>query len=184
MSLTKENLVVLKGSTRLIIRESHTVIEPNVHYRCIKDGDTYIIFGEPIDKQTFDDMFEFLHDRMMREFKVLGLLKDGKPISKSAFKDAMNIHQYGKGKQKNFKGFFGDKLKGLFAFDNEFQGDTKAKFIDYAYHNYVCIVGGNMTSVDNTTVQRGNNGIPILYGSLYFRKLVDYVNPKESEIYY
>jgi hypothetical protein len=185
--IKKENLVVLKGQSNFVIRETDTTFEANKHYRCIDvtEGSQreLLVYGVKFDINLFNDMFEYLHDRMMREFKILGLLKDGKPLSKTAFKERMDVHQYGRGQRKLFKGIFGGKMNGMIVFDCYFQGDTKANFISTAYNDYKDIINGNMTSVDDGQVERGDSGIPIAYGSIYFRKQYNPDN-KDLAIYY
>lgn len=181
--VTKENLVVLKGQSNFIIRETDTKFEANKHYRCIEVEDELLVYGVKFNRELFNEMFEYLHDRLMREFKEFGLIKDGQPISKTAFAQRLDIHQYGRGKRKLFKGIIGSKMSGMIAFDCYFQGDTKTRFINNAYHDFVDIVNGNLDSIDFGGVERGDSGIPIAYGSIYFRKQWNPDN-KDLAIYY
>lgn len=181
--MNKENLVVLKGKTTLVVEATETRFEPNKHYRAIElDKETILVYGEPFDKATFNNMFEFLHDRMIREFEAKELIKDGKPLSKTAFKERLSLHTYGRGKGKLFIGFFGDKLNGIWAFYGSFRGDTKAEYFKDAYSRFLKVIDGEMDWVDNETIQRGNSGIPISYGDVYFRKEWNPDNEKR-EIY-
>lgn len=186
MSLTKENIVVLKGQSNFVIRETGTTFEANKHYRCLNPSDNkgFVIFGEYITNELFNEMFEFLHDRMMRDFKEVGLMIGGRAISKTTFKEQMDIHQYGKGKSKLFKGFFGSKMMGMFSFDCVCQGDTKAQFITDSYNALKSIINGDMTPVDDGIVKRGNSGVPLTYGGdIHFKKQYTPEN-KDLNIYY
>jgi len=182
--MNKDNLVVLKGKTALVVEGTETRFEPNKHYRAIElDKKTILVFGEPFDLDLFNSMFEPLHDRMLREFEALSLLKDnGAPISKKAFTEQMDLHTYGKGKHKLFIGFFGGKMEGIWAFYPAFQGDTKAEFLKEAYSNYEKIILGKMDYIDNDMIQRGNSGIPLSFGDIYFRKEWN-PNNEKREIY-
>lgn len=186
--MKRENLVVLKGQSNFIIRETLTTFEANKHYRCIemKEGNVveYLVYGVKFAPELFNEMFEFVYDRILREFNELGLVKDGKyAISKSAFRERMDLHQYGRGKGKLFIGFFGNKMKGLFGFYPVFSGDTKAKFITNAYDHYLQLLDGKMDVIDNEYIQRGNSGIPLSFGDIYFRKPYNPDN-KDLAIYY
>ena len=182
--MNKESLVVLKGQTTLVVERSGTRFEPNKHYRAIKqDDNSIIVFGELLDMGTFNNMFEFLHDRLMREFKKLSLLKDnGQPITKKLFTELMSVHTYGKGQGKLFIGFHGGKMNGIWAFYGAYRGDTKAQFVKDAYRNYTNILEGHMSLVDNESIQRGNSGIPMSFGDIYFRKEWN-PNNEKREIY-
>ena len=181
--ITKENLVVLKGQSNFIIRETQTTFEANKHYRCIEVEDELLVYGVKFNRELFNEMFEYLHDRLMREFKQLGLIKDGQAISKSAFGNLMDIRKYGKGKGSLFMGFFGSKMNGIIAFDCYFAGQNKTQFIGDAYGDFIDIINGDLTSVDSKYVQRGNSGVPIAYGEIYFRKQYNPDN-KDLAIYY
>lgn len=183
MSITKENLVVLKGQSNFIIRETDTTFEANKHYRCIEIEDELLVYGVKFNRELFNEMFEYLHDRIMREFNALGLLKDGKPITKKAFTERIDLHQYGKGRGKIYVGFFGGKMDGMFGFYPSFSGDTKARFLKGAYENYVNVVNGILDAIDCDVLQRGNSGIPLSYGDIYFRKPYNPDN-KDLAIYY
>jgi hypothetical protein len=183
MSITKSNLVVLKGQSNFIIRETDTTFEANKHYRCFEIEDEFLVFGVKFNRELFNEMFEYLHDRMMREFKEHGLIKNDKPLSKTAFSKRLDIHQYGRGQNKLFKGIVGNKMNGMIAFDCYFQGDTKANFINNAYSDFIDVINEIMDSVDSGNIERGNSGIPISYGSIYFRKPYNPDN-KDLAIYY
>lgn len=181
--MNKESLVVLKGKTALVVERSGTRFEPNKHYRAIKqDDNSIIVYGELLDMDLFNNMFEFLHDRMLREFEQKELIKNGKPISKTEFKERMDIHTYGKGRGKLFIGFFGHKMTGIWAFYGSFRGDTKAQFLKDAYNHFIKSIEGEMDFIDGELIQRGNSGIPLSYGDIYFRKEWN-PNNEKREIY-
>jgi len=182
--MNTENLVVLKGKTTLVHEETETRFEPNKHYRAIElDKDTILVYGVPFDIDLFNNQFETVHDRMLREFEAMELLKDnGAPISKTAFIERLNLHQYGKGQRKLFIGFFGGKMNGMWGFYPIYAGDTKAQFLKDAYNNYKNVILGKMDLVDDGLIQRGNSGIPISYQDIYFREEWN-PNNEKREIY-
>jgi hypothetical protein len=168
--MKKENLVVLKGKTAFVDEATQTTFKPNEHYRCSVMFDEYIVYGVPFDKGTFNNMFEPLHNRMMEEWSENGLLPNMKPLSKSAFINLIDIHTYGRGKNKLFVGYVGNKQDGLWAFHPYFKGDTKARFINNAYAMYQDALNGKMDDIDDNMLQRGNSGYPLQYADIYFKK--------------
>ena len=81
--INENNLAVLKSrKISLVDESSQTKFIPNKHYRCIEADGGYIVYGVWFNKGTFDNMFEFLHDRMMTEWSENGLLPMMKPLSK------------------------------------------------------------------------------------------------------
>ena len=104
MSMTKENLVVLKGQSNFVIRETQTTFEANKHYRCIEFEGEFLVYGVKMNRTLLNEMFETLHDRIMNDMSKegVGLLPMMKPLSKKAFIETMDLHQYGKGKNKLF----------------------------------------------------------------------------------
>ena len=169
--MNKDNLVVLKGKTALVVEATGTRFEPNKHYRAIElDEKTILVFGEPFELDLFNNQFETVHDRMLREFEAMELLKDnGAPISKTAFVERLGLHIYGKGKRKLFIGFFGGKMNGMWGFYPNYAGDTKAQFLKDAYNNYKDVILGEVDLIDNELIQRGNSGIPLSFRDIYFR---------------
>ena len=186
-NVNKDNLVVLKSRTTSLISEgTQTTFIPNKHYRCLSitenDRTEYLVYGVVFSKEAFESLFEFLHDRMMNEWSENGLLPMMKPLSKSAFVEVLDVHQYGKGKNKYWIGFAGNKMDGLWAFQCLCQGDTKARFLKQAYEMYQSALNGDMEDIDDELLQRGNSGIPLSFGDIYFRKPYNPDNIK-NEIY-
>ena len=181
--MNAKNLVTLKSrKISLVDESSQTKFVPNKHYRCIEADGGYIVYGVHFNKGTFDNMFEFLHDRMMTEWSENGLLPMMKPLSKSTFVEVLDVHQYGKGKKKYWIAYVGNKMQGLWAFQCLCQGDTKARFLKQAYDMYQQALNGNMQDIDDEMLQRGNNGILQVFGDIYFRKAYNPDNIK-NEIY-
>jgi hypothetical protein len=166
-----KSLVTLKSrKISLVDESSQTKFIPNEHYRCMESEGGYIVYGVFFDKGTFDNMFEFLHDRMLSEWSENGLLPNMKPLSKSKFIEVVDVHQYGKGKNKLWIGLVGTKMSGLWAFQCLCKGDTKVRFLSQAYEMYQTALNGDMEDIDDELLQRGNSGIPISFGDIYFKK--------------
>jgi hypothetical protein len=75
--MRKDNLVTLKGSD--VKTFGTDTMHPNRFYRSIKltdenKGDV-MVYGMTLIK-TFDGTFEFAYDKIIRDFKEMGLVKD------------------------------------------------------------------------------------------------------------
>ena len=163
--MNKENLVVLKQPFNSILYNSIT-FKANTFYRCEPNGeDTYIVFGTNMSKYVLDDMFETAHERIMRDWKDLDLLKDnGKPLSKQIFEGKLDIHRYGNRRNPLKILLVRNSRTLMYGFYPE-QGTTRNN-INECYKMYLKIISGDMEDVDIGDVQFGNYGIPIAYGNL------------------
>lgn len=171
--MKKDNLVILKGQATLVTKDG-TRIEPLKHYRSIEisEGERkeFLVYGIVFDEDAFNQLFEYLHDVILREFNVIGLTKDSKAISKKEFRERANIHQYGRGKDMlNTIYFYINPKDCMYGFYPQFNGDSKAKCIANAYQMYLDILNGEMDDFDCEDIQRGNTGIPIGYANLRMR---------------
>jgi hypothetical protein len=176
-------LAILKGKSTLICESSQTTFEPNKHYRSIEHDGGVIVYGVWFSMVAFNDLFVNLHDVMMEQWSENGLLPMMKPLSKSAFVEVLDVHQYGKGKKKYWTGFVGSKMNGLWAFDVLCQGDTKARFLKQAYAMYQRALDGDMEDIDDCMLQRGNSGLPFVHSEIYFRKAYNPENKPKEIIY-
>lgn len=187
--MNRENLVILKGKSTVIVKADGTTFKPNTQYRCIEVTESkqreFIVNGIIFDEASFNQLFEYLHDLILREFKAIGLVgENNKPLTKKAFKERASIHQYGRGKgMLNVLYFYINPKECIYAFHPQFQGDTKAKCLDNAYKMYLDLLDGEMDEVDNAEIQRGNSGIPICYGDLNIRPEWN-LSDEKLEIYY
>ena len=176
-------LVTLKGKSTLISESTQTTFKPNKHYRCVEvENGEMLVYGVCFTKDAFDSLFEYTHDIIIEQWTNNGLLPMCKPLSKKAFSEVCDIHTYGRGKNKLFIGFVGNKMDGLFAFQPLFRGDTKVKFLAHCYKMYQDTLNGNMEHVDDEMLQRGNSGIPLSFGDIYFRNEWN-PNNEKREIY-
>lgn len=160
------NLVVLKekqGSFNTI--HCNTEFKQNKFYRAniMTNGDRkeVLVYGV-IFSTDFDDIFETAQTRILRDFEILGIIKNGKVVSKAAFAKILDIHQYGRTSQTGFKiGYLMNARELIYGFFPFFRGDTKANTIKQAYVSVLDIIDGNMDCVNDHHVQFGNCGIPI-----------------------
>ena len=184
--MKQDSLVILKGKATLISEASQTTFVPNKHYRCIEltEGGVsqFLVYGVVFDKDAFDSLFFNLYDLVTEQWSNNGLLPMMKPLSKAKFIDVLDVHTYGRGKNKLFIGFVGDTLNGLFAFQPLFSGDSKSKYLTHAYKMYQDFLNGNMTDIDEEMIQRGNSGVPLSFGDIYFKKEWN-ANNEKNEIY-
>lgn len=174
--MKKENLVILRDNISLITKDGTRIIA-NEHYRCIEVSEgkekQFMVYGIVFDDKTFNKLFEYSHDVILRDFKTLGILgENNEPISKSLFNNQASVHQYGKGKDKLSIVFFYIHPKELlYGFYPVFKGETKASIVNSAYRSYIEIIEGNMGTIDDNDVQRGNSGIPLSYRDISFRNI-------------
>jgi hypothetical protein len=166
--MNKTDLVILKGSNELKFKTD--TLYPNTYYRCIKLEENgvvqYLVYGINMDDEFFKEHFEFAYDRIMRDWEQIGLVKNGKPITKKDFKELANVHTYGKQNQNLRIMFFGHPKEGMYGFYPTVS-ENKAKQLDRLYSWYLLILtNGNMNYFDQNNIQFGNKGIPLSYGSL------------------
>jgi len=97
--MKKENLVILKGQSGL---ETETVtFKPNKHYRCIVLNENnikqYLVYGVVMDEGLFNNMFEPVYDKVIRDWNKMKLAKNGGKVTKKHFNEIADIHTYGRG---------------------------------------------------------------------------------------
>jgi hypothetical protein len=162
--IDKTNLVYVKGGGPLEYADGYS-FEANKHYRSMqqKDG-TWIVNGYEFDDVTFRDCFKFAHERIMYHLSDGFLNPNDKPLSKKEFAEKLDIHQYGRGKNRLFILLLRNSIGVMYGFYP--YTDTKPKMIAQAYKWYTEIIEGNLNSIDDGDVQFGNKGIPIVYGDL------------------
>lgn len=96
----------------------------------------------------------------------IGLVKEGKPISKTAFNKLADIHQYGKRKKDGTLHiiYFGHPKENCFAF---YPPQTnKKESLDIAYRDYLDCFTEMKQEFHDENVMWGNCGIPIGYGNI------------------
>lgn len=164
--MERDSLVYLSGViNQLIYSETFKV---NVPYRCINISETdepiYLVNGFTFTNEEFKKTFVFVYDRMIQHFESLGLIKNGKPISKTAFGKLADIHQYGRGRNSYYIWYFRNTKETIYGF-YPMQGNKKEQ-LDECY-KYLCeLVSGNMEPFDSKDVMFGNRGFPIVYSKL------------------
>lgn len=161
--MNTENLVVLKSA--LTVTKGHTIFKANHFYRSLPDKKGSVIFGEWFDNREIKCLFELAHDRVLRDFKAIGILtEDGKPISKSLFTKLADIYTFGNGRKALKVWYFRSGRECIYGF-YPMQGNQKENQTE-CYEWYLDIVKGNMEPIDNKDVMFGNCGIPLAYGAL------------------
>ena len=165
--MDKTKLVVLRGDKALGF-ETDTMY-PNKYYRCIQAEENgieeYCVYGIIFDKETFEANFEYLYDRVMRDWEKIGIMRAGKLIPKSRFKFFANVHVYGKRSNNLRIIFFGNPRDCMYGFYPMFS-ENQVKQINAMYQWCENVIGGEMCYFDNDDIQFGNCGIPISYGNL------------------
>jgi len=162
--IDKTNLVYVKGGYPLEYTDGY-VFDANKHYRSIQQEDgSWIVNGYEFDDSSFKDNFQFAHERIMYHLSDGFLKPNDKPLSKKEFADKLDIHQYGRGKNRLFILLLRNSINIMYGFYPT--TDTRPKMIAEAYKWYTEIIEGNLNSFDDGDVQFGNRGIPIHYADL------------------
>jgi hypothetical protein len=169
--MDKTNLVILKGSSELKLGSD--TLYPNKYYRCLKDtkNDRYFVDGINMSEAFFKDYFEYAYDRIIRDWESIGLIVDGKIITKKAFGEMANIHTYGKQTNNIRIILFGKPKECMYGFYPPFS-ENKVKQLDHMYTWYKEVVNGGEFAIkyfDNQDIQFGNGGIPLCFGNLRIR---------------
>lgn len=162
-------LALLRETEDLIIDGEKFKVGKFYRYLYDETSDFYYINGMGLRSDIFNKHFEDGYLVIKNEFKELGLIdSDDKPLTKKALKELISFHGYGKLRV----GFIYKSPKELiYGFYGRYSGDTKAKFFNDLYCDYLNFVSDkDMTLFDNKIIQRGNCGIPICYNNLRFRK--------------
>jgi len=170
--MEKNSLVILRVSK---VTEYQTdTLYPNKFYRCMKltEGSVteYMVYGIVFDEKTFNEMFEYAYDRVMRDWTTLGLIVNGKAVSKTKFKECIDFHVYVTSMRRS-RGINLGIIRNhdfIYGFYPRF-GETKKETFDNAYKNFVSVSLGEMTSLDNNWIQLGNMGVPLSFGNLSWR---------------
>lgn len=174
--LNRENLVVLKPFITACYLND-VAFKPNHFYRCVRiEGeDTYIVYGTNLAKRDVENCFESAHDRVLRDFLALGLIKQKEGqmptfITKKEFKELVHVGNYtGQGFRKRPLRILhvGHPKECMYAFYP--MQDTLANNFKETYENYRKLVEGDMEPLDDEDVMFGNCGIPIGYGKIRVR---------------
>lgn len=159
----KEDYVVLKPEHELLV-VGQTKYRAHEFYPCFTGyPKATLVYGQAVNNANFEKYFETVQDLMLREFEILGITKNGELISKTAFKELLDVHQLGRTSKSGFKvGYIYTHPKELmYVFMPFFTGDTKTACINQAYRSVRDIIEGDMQCVIDNYVQRTNTGIPV-----------------------
>jgi len=167
------NLVQLKPGISAFdkatnLKSETTTFYAHRNYRCIcieeNNIKQYIVYGVIFDEKTFNNLFIYSHSKVMNDFEKIGLIKNGKALTKKEFIERGDMHQYGNSRQNLRIVFFGRK-DCLYGFYPYIIGNKKYTY-DATYNIYKSFVLGNIASLDDECIQFGNCGIPLSYGDL------------------
>jgi len=168
--MNRDNLVLAKQA----FNTDFNAFDLGKVYRCLPNDKEFMVMAETFSAKEFKNKFTFFLDTVKEEWEALGLIKNGKKISKAAFKELASINSYGSGREKLHVFFFYMNPKTImYGFYPTFR-DTKASSLNSAYINYTNIIDGHTEGLDRQyseapLVQRGNSGIPIRYRSIYWK---------------
>ncbi len=162
-----QNLVQVRNDISLV-KTKTTTFYPHRNYRCICiDGNNikqYLVYGVVFDEKTFNELFVYSHSKIMNDCENIGLLSNGKPLSKKEFIELSDMHLYGRSRQNLRIVLFG-KRDCLYGFYPYIRGNKKYTY-DATYNIYKSFVLGNIASLDDECIQFGNCGIPLTYKDL------------------
>lgn len=162
-----QNLVQVRNGISLVKTET-TTFYPHKNYRCICIDENnikqYCVYGVVFDEKTFNNLFVYSHSKIMNDFENIGLVSNGKPLSKKEFIELSDMHLYGSSRQNLRIVLFGkrDCLYGFYPYIR----DNKKGTYDSVYEIYKSFVMGDMEPLDNDCIQFGNCGIPLTYNDL------------------
>ena len=167
--LGKKDLVVLKGIDDFMI--GHTEFNVGQHYRAsILGKNDIVVYGEPFSSADFDNMFEFYQDKVIRDWKRVGLIKEnGKPITRKRFRDLLIINKYNNSKHsmRIFSLYVNGREKYAFY---PLSGTLEMNYKEM-YQWYLDILSGDVSSLDNDEILFGNTPLPPQYGKIHFLKI-------------
>ena len=162
-----QNLVQVRNDISLV-KTKTTTFYPHKNYRCICIDENnikqYLVYGVVFDEKTFNELFIYSHSKIMNDFENIGLLSNGKPLSKKEFIELSDMHLYGRSRQNLRIVLFGKKdcLYGFYSYIR----DNKKRTYNSVYEMYKAFVMGNMVPLDDDCIQFGNCGIPLTYNDL------------------
>lgn len=166
----KDYLVQLKKGVASFENEEGTKFQPNKHYRCIELSENsdrqMLVFGHVFSEVMFNFLFEYTLDKVKDDFEAIGLLVDGKPISKTKFNQLSDVHKYGRGQSMLNVVYFNGENRLTYGFYPRYKGDSKAISLKTAYSMYIDLLNGESNDFECGNIQFGNCGIPISYGDL------------------
>lgn len=148
----KTDLVYLRPEKTLMLGDD--LFKPNVCYRHVQDGEKHIVYGNEIGELDFNNYFEYAYNRIVSYWISLGLIDNGKAVSKRRFKELADIHTYGKTKVLYIRG--GENIYGFYSYDT-----TNADCLKNSYNMFLETYYGNMYYFDRNEIQYGNCGIPL-----------------------
>jgi hypothetical protein len=132
---------------------------------------------------------------VIQDWTFLGLIVDGKPISKAKFKKLADIHTYGRGRNNLKVLYFYTHPKAMcYAFYPSFSGDTITNIVNAAYKRFIKVVEGNFAPFGNEDIVFGNSGLPLSYSKItvrgkiedvnkeYYKRELDIVDPSSATI--
>ncbi len=164
--MKKLNLVILKGQSGL---ETETVtFKPNKPYRCMIVGEDnikqYLVYGVVMDEGVFNNMFEPVYEKVIRDWDKMKLTKNGSKVTKKHFNEVADIHIYGRGNNAFKIVFFSTGRDCTYGFYT--MKGNKKETLKEAYEMYVRFLNGDMADFDCGDIQFGNCGIPITYTNM------------------
>lgn len=167
--MKKNNLIVLKTTHPLFWEGEGFAL--NTVYRCLTpietESDSYLINGFWFTQAEFDLYFEFAYDRVIRDWKSLGLVKEDvtgslKAITFKEFKERMNIHFYGKQINNLRIGYVGIPKENFYKFYPMVNANKQIQLKEM-YSRYQYVLEGNMYYLDGRWIQFGTFGVHIPY---------------------
>ena len=105
------------------------------------------------------------HEQLKENLTKLGLIVNGKPVTKKLFTEYADFNQYGRGKPSLYVIYIGVPKENLFGFYPH-RRTTKVEALSEAYDMYKNIVLHNDYYYKIDYIQWGNCGYPLSYGNL------------------
>jgi hypothetical protein len=130
----------------------------------------HYVFGACYSDAEFEQLFKPYDVKVLNDWKTLGLIVNGKPISKTAFRRLLDVHTYkgrkGSGVTTSYIGYIMNGRDMIYQFFPEWVNSPKAHNISFMYQNYLDVCNGDVEAFDCRDIIFGNCGIPISYGEV------------------
>ena len=133
----------------------------------------HIVNGVGYNEEHFNHHFKFWYDKVIEDWTNLGLIVDGEPISKAGFTKLIDIHQNGRGQNKDFKAYIGNGLSGMYQMESSFRESGKKTFVNVIYKKFLKVIEGDLEAFDGgsvTSFHFGNSGISLNGQPIYYRE--------------
>lgn len=131
----------------------------------------HMVYGVIFSEKTFNECFKVYAPIIQERAKKLFYVND-KPITKKAFKELADVHQYGKLTTGVKVVYIGGSKENCFAIRPN-QTDTKNEALNFAYDVMIDLCNGEVLNIDLGRVRWLNTGYPISMSYKFWEQRYD-----------